>query len=138
MYGNFVFLRPLGLRLLVADVRDALVATGLPPHRLTVGIVGTGVLDTDPARAAVRELHRMGVRIALDDAGRSTLDLLTELPVEVLTLDRSVLADPGRRPLATAVTGVARALGIAVVTDGSTPATPELAVAALVADSGAT
>ncbi|GIJ65088.1 putative bifunctional diguanylate cyclase/phosphodiesterase [Virgisporangium ochraceum] len=123
---------------LVADVRDALVATGLPPHRLTVGIVGTDVLDTDPARAAVRELHRMGVRIALDDAGRSTLDLLTDLPVDELTLDRSVLADPGRRPLATAVTGVARALGIAVVTDGSTPATPELAVAALVADSGAT
>lgn len=50
---------------IVADVRDALVATGLPPHRLAIEITGA----PDHARAAIRELRTLGVRIALDEVG---------------------------------------------------------------------
>ncbi len=112
--------RQLRERGIVADVRDALVATGLPAHRLTVEITETSVLDTEQARAAVCELHTMGVQIALDDfgTGHSTLNLLTDLPVDQLKLDRSVLSEERRRPLALAVISIAQALGLNVVAEG--------------------
>jgi diguanylate cyclase (GGDEF)-like protein/PAS domain S-box-containing protein len=101
--------------------------TGVPPNALCLEVTETAVLS-DPIRVAARleELRTLGVRIAFDDfgTGYSSLRHLSQLPVDVIKLDRtfvSALDRPeGRRDRAIliAVTTAARELRIAVVAEG--------------------
>jgi EAL domain-containing protein (putative c-di-GMP-specific phosphodiesterase class I) len=101
--------------------------TGVPANALCLEVTETAVL-ADPVRVAARleELRTLGVRIAFDDfgTGYSSLRHLSQLPVDVIKLDRtfvSALDRPeGRRDRAilVAVTTAARELGISVVAEG--------------------
>jgi len=57
------------------------------------------------AEATIGELARHGVPIALDDfgVGYSALDYLTRLPIDVIKVDRSLIAGLAERPLARVV-----------------------------------
>jgi diguanylate cyclase (GGDEF)-like protein/PAS domain S-box-containing protein len=117
-------------RTLVGDVAAVLHATGLAPERLVLEITEATVLaEGEHVAVDVEALRLMGVHVALDDfgAGRSSLADLTRLPIDVLKLDRSLVArvdrDPKSRALCESVVTVGRALGLDVVAEGvETPA----------------
>jgi EAL domain-containing protein (putative c-di-GMP-specific phosphodiesterase class I) len=76
------------------------------------------------AEPLVRDLHALGLRIALDDfgSGYSSLSRLRELPVTTLKIDRAFLRDVPERPeaaaIVTAILRLARALGRTAVAEG--------------------
>jgi diguanylate cyclase (GGDEF)-like protein/PAS domain S-box-containing protein len=83
---------------IVADVRSALEDSGLEPASLTLEITeGVLVEEAGPSLAALEGLKSLGVRIAIDDfgTGYSSLSYLSRLPIDVLKIDRSFVADIG-------------------------------------------
>ncbi|NLT55337.1 MAG: EAL domain-containing protein [Actinomycetales bacterium] len=78
----------------------------------------------DSFRADVERLRAFGVRVAADDfgTGYSPLTRLTELPVDMIKIDRQFVADmhEDERALAVvqAVLGLGKALGLDVVAEG--------------------
>jgi diguanylate cyclase (GGDEF)-like protein/PAS domain S-box-containing protein len=83
---------------IVEDVRAALAASGLEAASLTLEITeGVLVEEAGPSLAALEGLKALGVRIAIDDfgTGYSSLSYLSRLPIDVLKIDRSFIADIG-------------------------------------------
>ena len=77
---------------IVEDVRAALAASGLAPQRLELEITESLLMNhTDHVMQALRELHAMGVRIAMDDFGTgfSSLAYLWRFPFDKLKIDRA-------------------------------------------------
>src|SRR5438132_1389058 len=55
---------------IVEQVRDALEASGIPPHTLTLEITETAMVrDTELSVIRLHELRELGVRLAIDDFG---------------------------------------------------------------------
>jgi diguanylate cyclase (GGDEF)-like protein len=109
----------------VAVVRHALAASGLPPERLEIEITESALLeDTETTRAALQELRAFGVRISLDDfgTGHSSLSYLHNFPLHKVKIDRSFLQGiESSKRLLTLLGGVARLsaeLGMCVVVEG--------------------
>jgi EAL domain-containing protein (putative c-di-GMP-specific phosphodiesterase class I) len=110
---------------LLAQVSDALDASGLAPERLEIEIgeqaLAEGGADTLLALSALCDL---GVGIALDCFGSETASLLTlkHLPLSTVKLDRSLVRDLPRdlasRALVAATIECAHALDVAVVAIG--------------------
>jgi diguanylate cyclase (GGDEF)-like protein len=85
----------LGDELIVEDVRDALAEAGLTGAQVVLEVSETAlVVDLDRARATLRALDGLGVRLALDDfgAGFSSLNHAQSLPFHFFKIDRSVVA----------------------------------------------
>jgi EAL domain-containing protein (putative c-di-GMP-specific phosphodiesterase class I) len=109
----------------VARVAAQLAEWDADTSRLTVELTESSTLE-DPATAEplVRDLHALGLRIALDDfgSGYSSLSRLRELPVSMLKIDRAFLRDVPERPEAgavvTAIMQLAKALGRVAVAEG--------------------
>ena len=97
---------------------------GLAPSRLTLEITES-TLVTDPVHAAAKLawLRQWGVRIALDDfgTGYANLTYLTALPLDVLKIDRGLIAglsgEKGR-VVVRAIIAMARELGLEVCAEG--------------------
>lgn len=103
----------------------ALRRAGLPPHRLQVEVTETMLIAPgSPAESALSGLRAEGVRIALDDFGKgfSWLGHLGRLPLDVLKVDRSLVAEivDSRRAVAIvgSVVALGRELGLQVVAEG--------------------
>ncbi|MGA2927621.1 MAG: EAL domain-containing protein [Solirubrobacteraceae bacterium] len=79
---------------LIDDLSEALQTAGLDPSALTLEITETAVIR-DPQAAAQRvgAVKALGVQVAIDDfvTGYSSLDCLSELPIDVLKIDRSLI-----------------------------------------------
>src|SRR5690606_12349400 len=105
--------------------------TGLDPERLVLEVTETALVrDPRQARGVLGELRTQGVRIAIDDfgTGYSSLSYLQQLPMDVLKIDRSFVADvtrPAGPSLAFARTIVAlgQSLGLRTVAEGIETAT---------------
>jgi len=109
---------------LLNEVRYALEASALPPHRLEIEITESSLLhNTQLTHDVLSQLHSLGVRISLDDfgTGYSSLSYLHNFPLQKVKIDRSFLEGiDSDRPL-TLLRGVARLsadLGMAVVVEG--------------------
>ena len=110
-----------------AMVAAALADADVPPSALCLEVTETAVLS-EPIRAATRlaELRELGVRIAFDDfgTGYSSLRHLSQLPVDVIKLDRTFVSALNRpdayrdRAILIAVTTAARELAINVIAEG--------------------
>jgi len=110
-----------------ATVATLLHEAGVPPSALCLEVTETAVLS-EPIRAATRlaELRALGVRIAFDDfgTGYSSLRHLSQLPVDVIKLDRTFVSALNRqdahrdRAILIAVTTAARELAISVIAEG--------------------
>ena len=108
-----------------ADVKRALIDSGLPPGRLHLEITESALISaTDTLARELAELSELGVRIALDDFGTgwSSLSLLRRFPVDVLKIDRSFVApllhDPSAYAIVKAVLGMCADLGLSTVAEG--------------------
>jgi len=123
---------------LVADVGDALAASGLAPERLCLEITETTLMrNLDHALGVLQRLKALGVQVALDDfgTGYGSLVYLRRLPVDVIKIDRSFVDGlPGTTAdvaIVKAVFGLAESLGIEVVAEGVERADQQLALQAI-------
>ena len=122
-----VNLSPLQVRdaSIVDLVRSVLTESGVKPPRLMLEIT-EGVLIDNPEEMLrrIEDLHRLGVRIALDDfgSGYSNLGYLQRFPLDKLKIDKSFVAALGAAANAgviiQAIVALGRALGLSVLVEG--------------------
>jgi diguanylate cyclase (GGDEF)-like protein/PAS domain S-box-containing protein len=119
--------RQLGSPKLLETVRQALAATGLPPHLLCLEVTESVVMqDVVMSGDVLGQLRELGVRTAVDDFGTgfSSLAYLLSLPVDLLKIDRSFVvalnADGGgpAAAIVRAIAALADALGLRVLAEG--------------------
>ncbi len=83
------------------QIGKLLATCGIPPAALGLEVTETAIV-ADPEKAAVmlEALHRMGVRIAIDDygTGYSSLAVLRDLPISELKVDRAFVVGLRKRP----------------------------------------
>jgi len=110
---------------LIETVRSALVHSGLPASRLEVEITEGALLDSnDDVLQVLNELRTLGVRISMDDfgTGYSSLSYLQNFPFDKVKIDQSFVrnidANPERRAIVRAITGLAAALGMKTTAEG--------------------
>jgi diguanylate cyclase (GGDEF)-like protein len=106
-------------------VLDALVRHRLAPDALVLEVTeGLFLTPEGPGTAALEELRRHGLQVAVDDfgTGYSSLAYLDRLPLDFLKLDRSfvtALTDPQRESAITrAIIALGHSLQVAVVAEG--------------------
>jgi diguanylate cyclase (GGDEF)-like protein len=106
-------------------VSKILGRSGFDPRALILEITES-ILIEDPDRAmlVLAEMKSRGVRFALDDfgTGYSSLSYLRRLPIDVVKIDRSFIADLENattgRSIVAAVTDLAQGLGLSVTAEG--------------------
>lgn len=110
---------------LVGMVADALREFRLDPRRLTLEVTeGICIHDMDLTISILKKLKDTGVSISVDDfgTGYSSLNYIKKLPVDNLKIDmsfvRDVAKDPDAASIITAITGMARSLGLKTIAEG--------------------
>lgn len=110
---------------IVTLVREALERHGLEPRHLELEVLESmAVDDASGTNSILAELRQMGVGIALDDfgTGYSSLVYLTQLPANVLKIDRGfimhLLADKRQQAIVERIISLAKALNYVVVAEG--------------------
>lgn len=110
---------------LVNAITHALAGSGLDPRHLQLEISESTMLrDVEHASQSVADLIDLGVRIAIDDfgTGNSSLGHLRQLPVHMLKIDRTYVADYGRSEQGTtmlrAMVTLGKTLGMDVTAEG--------------------
>ncbi|HVY87052.1 MAG TPA: EAL domain-containing protein [Caulobacterales bacterium] len=108
------------------QVMHVVKQAGLPPNLLELEITETVAME-DPAHAVrvLEPLRAEGVRIAIDDfgCGHSSLALLSQLPVDVIKIDRQFVAaletqDKQAEAIIEMILALAATLGHGVVAEG--------------------
>jgi diguanylate cyclase (GGDEF)-like protein/PAS domain S-box-containing protein len=105
--------------------KQALARHDLPPQSLWIEVRESAILrDPERAKATLRDLRDLGVRVALDGfgSGQSRLTLPLSLPVDMLKLDRTLIAglpgDRHKRAIVEALVAFARTAGLQTVAVG--------------------
>jgi diguanylate cyclase (GGDEF)-like protein len=106
-------------------ISDLLRFHAFPANYLTIEITETS-LGTDPDRAAkcIQQLRSRGVRVSIDDygVGYSSMSQLLELVIDEIKIDKSFVtglcSDSRAEAIVRSAVGVARALGVSLVTEG--------------------
>lgn len=106
-------------------VERALAASGLRAECLVLELTETSLLQASPkTMIGIKSLAEQGVRLAIDDfgTGYSSLTYLQKLPVRIVKIDQSFVAeitsDPKRRAMTQAVIDLGTALNLDVVAEG--------------------
>ena len=107
------------------DVREALEAAHLDPHRLVMEITEDLMVDgSSTTTSTLRHLSEIGVRLAVDDfgTGYSSLSYLRRFPIEFLKIDQSftpgVDSDDQQAAFVGALIAMGRTLGLHVLAEG--------------------
>ncbi|MFO1090444.1 MAG: EAL domain-containing protein [Hyphomicrobiales bacterium] len=110
---------------IVADIAAALDQTGLPAHRLEIEVTESVLLgDSMAIRDRLDSLHRLGVRIVLDDfgSGYSSLSYLWRFPFDKIKIDQSFVRAMSRnrqaRGVLRSIIAMGRTLGLPVTVEG--------------------
>jgi diguanylate cyclase (GGDEF)-like protein len=106
---------------------DVMQKEGLPPHRLSLEIVESVILDDEKTgiAATLRTIRAAGVHLELDDFGTGYASLTHVNPKEIdrLKIDRRFVRDISRNTdhalIVRAICDLARGLGISVVAEGA-------------------
>ncbi len=107
-----------------AVLLEAVVRAGLEPSRVVLEITERAIVNLAQVVEKARFLRMLGFRIALDDAGAGNagLEMLSQLPVDFVKVDRAIvsqaLTDQAARSVFVGLTTIARELEIAVVAEG--------------------
>jgi diguanylate cyclase (GGDEF)-like protein/PAS domain S-box-containing protein len=109
----------------VESVAIVLGNTGLPPELLELEVTESLLLrDLREVADSLGRLRRLGVRIAIDDfgTGYSSLSYIRNLPLDVLKVDRSFVAnsedDRSALALLRAIVALGHTLGLRVTAEG--------------------
>lgn len=104
---------------------SALERSGLPPHRLSLELTESALLEAAPATISqLRGLRAAGIGLGIDDfgTGYASLTYLRNLPVSFIKVDRSFAAslphDAHALAIVRAVTTLATDLGLGCVVEG--------------------
>lgn len=85
---------------LVAQVKEILTSTGLPPEDLRLEITETAVMhNSAEAEQVLQDLKALKVSLCIDDfgVGYSSLSRLQQLPIDILKIDRSFVQNIGEK-----------------------------------------
>jgi diguanylate cyclase (GGDEF)-like protein len=106
------------------SVRRAVAQAGLPPSRLMLEVTESAMQDVNHAIDILARLKAAGATVALDDfgVGYSSLSHLSQLPVDVVKIDRSFVSgidvDGPDRTICLAVLSLGESLRRRVVAEG--------------------
>jgi diguanylate cyclase (GGDEF)-like protein len=110
---------------LVANVAQVLKDTGVAPETLVLEITEGVLLDTgDEAIDRLKDLGRLGVRLAVDDfgTGYSALSYLQRFPMDILKIDKSFIDQlgehDGQERLVNGIIELARGVDLETVAEG--------------------
>lgn len=99
----------------VNSVMSALAASGLPPHRLEIEITESVLLEkTEQNIEMLKQLHALGIRIAMDDfgTGYSSLGYLRRFRFDKIKIDRSFIRDVANNRESSAIVHAITKLGV--------------------------
>jgi EAL domain-containing protein (putative c-di-GMP-specific phosphodiesterase class I) len=105
-------------------VTDAVARTGVAPEQLLVEVTESANPDGDAVADALRRLHGLGIRLAVDDFGTgfASMEQLARLPFAVIKIDRGLVehvdSDARAESVVTGITDLARRLGAVTVAEG--------------------
>ncbi|RCW73789.1 bifunctional diguanylate cyclase/phosphodiesterase [Pseudorhodoferax soli] len=107
------------------QVEDALVASGIPPDRLELELTETVLLhDGDAVMATLRRLKALGTKLSMDDfgTGYSSLAYLRRFKFDKIKIDRSFVCDlidePDNAAIVRGIISLAQSLGLSVLAEG--------------------
>ena len=110
---------------LIANVRDALEQSGLPPPSLHLELTeGIFMEDIDSAVDRIKALKMLGVGVAVDDfgTGYSSLAHLKRFPIDILKIDRYFVRDlpnsPVNKALISSILALCQGLHLGTVAEG--------------------
>jgi EAL domain-containing protein (putative c-di-GMP-specific phosphodiesterase class I) len=110
---------------LLAELRDALVETGLSPACLELEITESIAMSrVDVVGRILGEIRDLGVELSIDDfgTGYSSLAYLKHFPVQRLKIDRAFVHDLGRdansAAIVRSVVALGHGLGMRIVAEG--------------------
>lgn len=102
-------------------VAERLALHELTPAHLVIDVPASSFVDTEQTRSTLGMLRSLGVRVAVDDFGRTGMSLaaLRQLPVTEVKLDRQLTAELGNDDtVPAAVVALTSALGMRCVAEG--------------------
>jgi EAL domain-containing protein (putative c-di-GMP-specific phosphodiesterase class I) len=107
----------------IDEVAGVLEETGIEPGSLILELTESMMIeDMELSVRRMSALRALGVRLAIDDfgTGYSSLTYLRRLPVDILKIDRSFLADSSQEAtlLTAAIVQLARIFRLEVVVEG--------------------
>ncbi|MGA2452496.1 MAG: EAL domain-containing protein [Solirubrobacteraceae bacterium] len=107
----------------IEEVRAALAESGIVPSSLTLELTESVMMrDMELTLLRLQALRALGVQLAIDDfgTGYSSLNYIRQLPVDILKIDRSFLADPNPEvaELTVAIVQLARIFKLKAVAEG--------------------
>lgn len=103
---------------------DAVLAVGMRPEQVVLEITERSVARPEIVVREARRLRQQGFRLALDDAGvgNAGLEMLSQLVVDFVKVDRSVIAkaptDMTARAVLAGITAIARETNSYVIAEG--------------------
>jgi EAL domain-containing protein (putative c-di-GMP-specific phosphodiesterase class I) len=107
-----------------AVLLEAVLSAGLTPDRVVLEITERSVVRLDVVVREASKLRALGFRLALDDtgAGNAGLEMLSQLPVDFVKIDRAIvvkaLNDATARAVLTGITSMARQMNSYVIAEG--------------------
>jgi diguanylate cyclase (GGDEF)-like protein/PAS domain S-box-containing protein len=107
----------------IGEVAEALEETGIVPSSLTLELTESVMMqDMEVSLMRLESLRELGVKLAIDDfgTGYSSLNYVRELPVDILKIDRSFLADtnPQVEQMTASIVELARIFNLRAVAEG--------------------
>jgi diguanylate cyclase (GGDEF)-like protein len=108
-----------------ATVADTLASTDMAVDALVLEVTESILINEgDRAISVLTDLKNLGVRLALDDFGTgfSSLSYLRRMPIDIVKIDQSFIADikpaAPQRSITAAITNLAHVLGLSVTAEG--------------------
>ncbi|HXB14252.1 MAG TPA: EAL domain-containing protein [Solirubrobacteraceae bacterium] len=107
----------------IGEVAEALEQTEIVPSSLTLELTESVMMqDMEVSLLRLEALRKLGVKLAIDDfgTGYSSLNYVRELPVDILKIDRSFLADtnPQVEQMTASIVELARIFNLKAVAEG--------------------
>jgi len=106
-------------------VAQALLNSGLDPRRLEIEITESLLIsNTDAVIETLRQIHEMGVSIAMDDfgTGYSSLSYLSLFPFDKIKIDQAFVQNLGKDTstdaIVTSIVGLGRSLNVTITAEG--------------------
>ena len=103
---------------------DAVRGAGIAPGRVVIELTERAMPRLDIIVREAKRIQSLGFKLALDDtgAGNAGLEVLRQLPVDFVKIDRAVvmqaMTEPTARAIVASIVAIAHAMGACVIAEG--------------------